>query len=129
MMTLKMIALTRIACPNAHIPASTAIGSLHGRDERPKALAAGANVIMPNFTPDPVRRLYDIYPGKTGCDLLPQQSVAAIERMTAAIGRRVDYGRGDAMRLNGTLGCDSSHVPAPAGAEPAKAQYHSVHAN
>jgi biotin synthase len=129
MMTLKMIALTRIACPEAHIPASTAIGSLHGWDERPKALAAGANVIMPNFTPAAVRRLYDLYPGKTGCDLPPQQSVAAIERMIAAMGRWVDYGRGDAVRLKGTLGCDSSHSAAPSDAEPVNAQCHSVYAN
>lgn len=98
-MTLKMIALARVVCPTAHIPASTAIGSLHGRDERPKALAAGANVIMPNFTPGPVRRLYEIYPGKAGFDLTPRQSVAAVERMVAAAGRWVDYSRGDALRV------------------------------
>lgn len=98
-MTVKMIALTRILCPTAHIPASTAIGSLRGRDERPRALAAGANVVMPNFTPGDVRRLYDIYPGKAGCDLTPQRSVVAVERMVAAMGRWVDYARGDALRL------------------------------
>ncbi len=129
MMTLKMIALTRIVCPKAHIPASTAIGSLYGRDERARALAVGANVIMPNLTPDSVRRLYDIYPGKTGCDLSPQQSVAAIERMTAAMGRWVDYARGDATRLKEMLGCDSSHSAVPSDAEPAKAQCHSMYAN
>ena len=63
-MTLKMTALARIVSRNAHIPATTAIGSLHGRDERPKALAAGANVLMPNFTPAPYRRYYEIYPNK-----------------------------------------------------------------
>jgi biotin synthase len=103
-MTLKMIALTRIICPNAHIPASTAIGSLNGRDERPRALAAGANVVMPNFTPGEVRRLYDLYPGKTGCDLTPKQSVAAVAGMVAALGRWVDYGRGDALRLKSNAG-------------------------
>lgn len=98
-MTLKMIALTRIVCPKAHIPASTAIGSLHGRDERPRALAAGANVIMPNFTPAEVHRLYDLYPGKVRCDQTPKESVAAIEKMVTAQGRWVDYARGDALRL------------------------------
>ncbi len=129
MMTLKMIALTRIVCPNAHIPASTAIGSLHGRDERPRALAAGANVIMPNFTPNPVRRLYDLYPGKTGCDLPPQQSVAAIERMAAAMGRGVDYARGDAVRLKGASGCDPSRSVASSDADLAKGQCNSMYAN
>ena len=84
------------------------VGSLRGRDERPLALAAGANVIMPNVTPTPVRRLYDIDPGKTGSDQPPQQSVAAIERMAAAMGRQVDYTRGDALRWNQTPGCEES---------------------
>jgi len=121
-MTLKMIALTRIACPQAHIPASTAMGSLHGRDERPKALSAGANVIMPNFTPNSVRRLYDIYPGKTGSDLPPEQSVAAVERMAAAAGRWVDFARGDALRLTRPSGGDSSPLAAPYDADLAEAR-------
>lgn len=122
-MTVKMIALTRILCPTAHIPASTAIGSLHGRDERPRALAAGANVIMPNFTPGDVRRLYDIYPGKAGCDLTPQRSVAAVEKMVTALGRRVDYGRGDALRLTKVVPGESSPWEASFDAGLAKALY------
>jgi len=129
MTTLKMIALTRIICPNAHIPASTAIGSLHGRDERPRALAAGANVIMPNFTPDPVRRLYDIYPGKTGCDLSAQRSVASLERMAGAMGRWIDLSRGDALRLKGASGRDLPRAATPSDTESTKAQCHSMYAN
>jgi biotin synthase len=97
-MTLKVMALARIVSRNAHIPANTAIGSLHGRDERPKALAAGANVIMPNFTPKPVKSLYDIYPGKLGRDLSARQSVASVERMVAAAGRWIDRSRGDSLK-------------------------------
>jgi biotin synthase len=97
-MTLKVMALTRIVSRNAHIPANTAIGSLHGRDERPKALAAGANVIMPNFTPEPVKPLYEIYPGKIGRDLSAEKSLADIERMVAASGRWIDYSRGDSLK-------------------------------
>jgi biotin synthase len=122
-MTLKMIALTRIVCPNAHIPASTAIGSLHGRDERPRALAAGANVVMPNFTPGDVRRLYDIYPGKAGCDLTPQRSVDAVEQMATAMGRRVDYARGDALRLTRGARGENSPPGASSDADLAKALY------
>jgi len=98
-MTLKMIALTRIVCPKAHIPASTAIGSLHGRDERPRALAAGANVLMPNFTPAPYRQQYEIYPNKRCVTEDAGACPGCMERMVAAMGRRVDYARGDALRL------------------------------
>ncbi len=92
---LKMIALTRIVCRTAHIPASTAIGSLHGRDERPRALAAGANVLMPNFTPAPHRQYYEIYPNKRCVGEDATACVGCLERMLAPLGRLVDYSRGD----------------------------------
>lgn len=98
MMTLKMTALARIVSRNAHIPATTAIGSLHGRDERPKALAAGANVLMPNFTPAPYRRYYEIYPNKRCVSEDVQACTGCMEQMVAAMGRRVDYGRGDSLK-------------------------------
>jgi biotin synthase len=96
-MTLKMIALARIVSPRAHIPASTALGSLPGRDERPRALAAGANVLMPNFTPAPYRRYYEIYPNKRCVSEEAAACAGCMERMAAALGRRVDYSRGDAL--------------------------------
>lgn len=97
-MTLKMIALARIVTRNAHIPASTAIGSLNGRDERPRALAAGANVLMPNFTPAPYRRYYEIYPNKRCVAENPGACPGCLESMVAAAGRWVDYSRGDSLK-------------------------------
>jgi biotin synthase len=61
---LKMLALVRLACPTINMPATTALTVLHSEGRR-KALAAGANVVMPDFTPPVYRRLYDLYPGRT----------------------------------------------------------------
>jgi biotin synthase len=97
-MTLKMTALARLVSRNAHIPATTAIGSLHGRDERPRALAAGANVLMPNFTPAPYRRHYEIYPNKRCVSEDTGACPACMEQMVAGIGRWVDYSRGDSRK-------------------------------
>jgi biotin synthase len=102
LMTLKMTALARIVSRNAHIPATTAIGSLHGRDERPRALAAGANVLMPNFTPAPYRRHYEIYPNKRCVSENMGACPACMEQMVAGIGRWVDYSRGDSLK---NVGC------------------------
>jgi hypothetical protein len=101
LMTLKMIALTRIVSRDAHIPAGTAIGSLHGRDERPRALAAGANVLMPSFTPGPYRRRYEIYPGKRCVDEEAGACLACLEHMLTAAGRKADYSRGDSLKSCG----------------------------
>lgn len=54
---LKVLALTRIIMPGANIPATTALA-----DWRGKALDAGANVLMRNFTPDKYKEFYKIYP-------------------------------------------------------------------
>lgn len=109
-MTLKMIALARIVSRNAHMPASTAIGSLNGRDERPRALAAGANVVMPNFTPARFKSLYEIYPGKAGGDTLPGQNVMLVRQMVATLGRFVDLSRGDSLKARRSVALAGAEV-------------------
>jgi biotin synthase len=101
-LTLTTVALTRIVTRNAHLPATTALGSLGKSDLRLEALKAGANVLMPNFTPQPYRKLYEIYPGKR-CVSEPVGACAfCMEAMAASIGRTIDRSRGDSLkRLNG----------------------------
>lgn len=97
-MTLKVLALTRIVTRNTHLPATTATGSLGGRDNRIDALQAGANVIMPNFTPLQYRKLYEIYPNKRCVDEKSGEC-RSIEIMAKGIGRFVDYSRGDSLKV------------------------------
>jgi biotin synthase len=97
-MTLKVLALTRIVTKNAHLPATTALGSIGSGDGRVPALQAGANVIMPSFTPLPYRRLYEIYPGKRCVTEPPGFCGSCLESMAAAIGRSLDYSRGDSLK-------------------------------
>ncbi len=96
-LVLKTLALTRIVTKNTHLPATTALGSL-GRDYRPEGLKAGANVLMPNFTPLAYRKLYSIYPGKRCLTELPGTCNHCMERMAASVGRSIDYARGDSLK-------------------------------
>ncbi|MEZ5359265.1 MAG: [FeFe] hydrogenase H-cluster radical SAM maturase HydE [Candidatus Zixiibacteriota bacterium] len=59
--TRKVIALTRLACPQSNIPATTALANISSNGFI-IGLRSGANVIMPNLTPEPFRSLYSIYP-------------------------------------------------------------------
>lgn len=93
-LTLMALALTRIAARNVHMPATTSLGIAAG-DRRADALRAGANVIMPNFTPAPYRTLYEIYPGKCSAGEVARGRVACAAAVAAAAGRRLDFGRGD----------------------------------
>ena len=97
LLTLKVIALTRIVTKNAHIPATTALGSLD-KDYRFDGLSCGANVLMPNFTPRPYRKLYEIYPGKRCVDEPPGACNFCMDDMAKSLGRYVDYGRGDSLK-------------------------------
>jgi biotin synthase len=62
-LALKVLALSRLLLPWAHLPATTALSSLE-KDGRQLGLTGGANVLMPNITPPEYRRLYEIYPHK-----------------------------------------------------------------
>ncbi|HKN20027.1 MAG TPA: [FeFe] hydrogenase H-cluster radical SAM maturase HydE [Terracidiphilus sp.] len=63
-MVYKMIALTRILCPDANIPSTTALATINRMQGRKQGLQVGANVVMPNLTPVRYRPLYQIYPAK-----------------------------------------------------------------
>ena len=96
-LTLKVLALTRIVTKDSHLPATTALGSLE-EDFRIKGLMAGANVLMPNFTPVKYRKLYEIYPGKR-CITEPAGSCASdMKELARSLGRYIDYSRGDSRR-------------------------------
>jgi biotin synthase len=98
LLTLKAMALTRIVTKNTHLPATTALGSIDGQDYRVQGLKAGANVLMPNFTPQPYRKQYEIYPGKRCVNEPVGACSFCMEGMAAAIGRHIDHCRGDAVR-------------------------------
>jgi len=102
MLVLKVIALTRIITRNAHIPATTAIGSL-APDGRKKALQCGANVIMPNMTPRKYRKLYQLYPNKICTDENPSDCVPCIGSMLSDIGRTIARGHGHSLKRTASL--------------------------
>lgn len=64
-LALWMIAETRRRFPNANMVAATALDALAPGVGRERGIAAGANVIMPDLTPEKYKRAYDLYPGKT----------------------------------------------------------------
>ncbi|HPC22257.1 MAG TPA: [FeFe] hydrogenase H-cluster radical SAM maturase HydE, partial [Phycisphaerae bacterium] len=64
LMTYKVLALTRLMCPRANLPSTTALATLNRDSGRELGLMRGANIIMPNLTPPAYRCKYEIYPAK-----------------------------------------------------------------
>ncbi|RPF42639.1 iron-only hydrogenase maturation protein HydE [Thermodesulfitimonas autotrophica] len=92
-LTLKVLAVTRLLLPLAHLPATTAVATLSPEGRR-RALKAGANVVMPDLTPFPYRQHYAIYPGKTRPRGEGRDAFRWWQQELAKIGREVDCGYG-----------------------------------
>ena len=95
----KTIALLRLLNPRAHIPATTAFDALFdgGRD---LVLTRGANIFMPNFTPQKYRALYQLYPGKPCVDEDGGMCAACVKERVFRLGRTVGKGPGHSLREN-----------------------------
>ena len=89
-MTLKMIAVLRLMMPEINMVAATANQTIDPQG-REKAIAAGANVIMPNLTPGEYRESYFIYPNKACVKDAPDQCQTCLDIRMAAIGHKILY--------------------------------------
>ena len=93
-LTLFMIGLLRLMLPAALIPATTALGTIveNGRE---KGILAGANVVMPNLSPESVRNKYTLYDNKINTGAESAEKRTELEQKMEAIGYRIAVTRGD----------------------------------
>lgn len=94
--TLRALALTRLLLPKAHMPATTAAGSVDGQG-REKMLSCGANVVMPNIGLPERKADYQLYPGKICVNEDYGQCGSCLAARVASIGKRLDYSVGGAL--------------------------------
>ena len=96
---LRLMAISRLLAPSAHIPVTSAL-SLCGDAVRLKALQV-ADVLMPSLTPERVRADYAIYPGKNRSALGPRDRAASLRDELLVRGFVLPQGPGSAWRLRG----------------------------
>ena len=92
-MTYKVIALTRIVCPEANIPSTTALATINLERGRELGLMRGANVVMPNLTPAQYRAKYEIYPSKACISEIPSECHSCLHDRIGSIGRNLGRAR------------------------------------
>ncbi len=95
LMTYKVIALTRLVCPRANIPSTTALATLNKQNGRELGLVRGANIVMPNLTPPKYRIHYEIYPNKACIQESAGMCHRCMDERIESIGRTRGSGRGD----------------------------------
>jgi biotin synthase len=106
LMTYKAIALSRILCPEANIPSTTALATLNLAEGRELGLSRGANIVMPNLTPVAYRADYEIYPAKACIRETAADCRACLSRRIISLGRSIGRGKGGRFRetpWSGTL--------------------------
>jgi biotin synthase len=101
-MVLKAVALTRLVCPEANLPATTALATINTVDGREHGLESGANVFMPILTPAPYRQMYEIYPGKACIDEDATQCNHCLRGRIDRLGRTVGEGPGGRYTRSGS---------------------------
>ncbi len=89
------VAVLRLFNPDAHIPATTAFDAVFPNHEgRNLVLQRGANVFMPNNTPQKYRGDYLLYPNKPSVDEDTGQCSLCVEGSVGLIGRSIGIGPG-----------------------------------
>jgi biotin synthase len=95
LMVYKVMALTRILCPEANIPSTTALATINMASGRELGLSRGANVVMPNLTPVKYRKLYEIYPAKACISETAEDCRNCLRQRIESIGRHIGVGPGN----------------------------------
>ena len=93
-LTLFLLSLCRIMLPNVLLPATTALGTLDKEGQK-KGVLSGCNVVMPNLSPNSVRKKYMLYDNKIGSDFDAFQSLEFLKHQVEEIGYEIVNIRGD----------------------------------
>ena len=93
-LTLVLLAVLRLLFPHVLLPATTALGTL-APGGRLLGIKAGANVIMPNLSPQNVRGKYLLYDNKLHTGAEAAEALNELQREVAYIGYRIVSARGD----------------------------------
>lgn len=119
-LALNMIAVTRLVLGPVNIAAATALQAIRD-DGRELGVSYGANVVMPNLSPQQYREGYQLYDNKPCLDDEPTQCASCLENRLRPIGRSVGWNMSGSsrrwLRRNGRpeRGFFHPYVPHPQG--------------
>lgn len=92
--TVRLIAILRLMFPKSLIPATTALGTI-ASDGRERGILAGANVVMPNLSPQKDRKKYMLYDNKIATGEEAAEGLERLKERIKAIGYEIITARGD----------------------------------
>ena len=96
-LTCYLLSVVRLIRPNILLPSTTALGTILP-DGREKGILSGANVVMPNLSPEEVRSKYTLYNGKISTGAESAQQKNGLAGKMEKIGYRIVTAKGDVIK-------------------------------
>ncbi|MBQ7100155.1 MAG: [Clostridia bacterium] len=96
-LTCYLLSVVRLIRPNILLPSTTALGTILP-DGREKGILSGANVVMPNLSPEEVRSKYTLYNGKISTGAESAQQKNGLAGKMEKIGYSIVTARGDVIK-------------------------------
>ena len=96
-LTCYLLSIVRLICPNILLPSTTALGTILP-DGREKGILSGANVVMPNLSPECVRSKYTLYNNKLSTGAESAQQKNGLAGKMEKIGYKIVTARGDVVK-------------------------------
>ena len=96
-LTLLLLSIFRLMHPSALIPSTTALATLAPAG-RERGILAGANVVMPNLSPQEERKNYELYNDKASLGAESAEGLALLQAQLQRIGYEISTDRGDFKR-------------------------------
>lgn len=94
-LTCYLLSLIRLIKPTILLPATTALGTLR-ENGREQGILAGANVVMPNLSPEEAKAKYTLYNNKLTNGAESAEALDLLKKRIAAVGAEIVIARGDA---------------------------------
>jgi biotin synthase len=93
-LTCYLLSIIRLIKPNILLPATTALGTIDAMG-REKGILSGANVVMPNLSPEDAKKKYDLYDNKISWGAESAINLEELKNKMEKIGFQVVCERGD----------------------------------
>lgn len=93
-LTCYLLSIVRLIHPQVLLPATTALGTVEGKG-RERGILSGANVVMPNLSPESTRAKYELYNNKLSTGAESANGLETLKKNLSDIGYQIEISRGD----------------------------------
>lgn len=99
-LTCYLLSIVRLIHPRILLPSTTALGTIHPQG-RQKGILSGANVVMPNLSPEDAKSKYTLYDNKLHSGAESARELNKLKELISSVGYEAVLDRGDRAAFTG----------------------------